>query len=546
MMIRLTILAAVLLAAIDASADVVEQWTFDGVNPETGVNGLTNNKWTTASPNSVPSASILRYATPGNATTANFASPIDVSSIGQLILTADVSDFLIGTDPISSAKDQVIFQIGTDAGNLELELNVFNNNSFSPDLEQGTGSTGDLDIDDVLDFDDWVGSEVPLVMTSTWDFTNQTMSFETTGAVEVSASGPAPNLSNITSVNSFRTQGGPMDWGSFLDLNTVEIRTVPVSNPGPMLIVEESFESGTHPFANSGNSPQVVTAPDARSGAYVMKSQLTPASPDPERTEVSLLGQPEWNFDVGEEYWVGISTKIDEDFNDGLTFNDQGMLMQWHYRDWLYNDGQQPQPMVLRFTGDDVKVHSEVAGVGNLATGLDPAYGEWVDWVFHVKFADEGGIFEVWRDGEQVVDWTGDNHLTARPDGAYLKFGLYSAQYDPNAGSWHEAMPLGATRTVYHDELRIAGADGSYELVAPRGGILGDFNGDGAVDGRDFLEWQRNPGIGTLTDWEANYGSGQIGAATATVPEPASLLLVLLAASTRALFDSRSRLPGKK
>jgi hypothetical protein len=34
----------------------------------------------------------------------------------------------------------------------------------------------------------------------------------------------------------------------------------------------------------------------------------------------------------------------------------------------------------------------------------------------------------------------------------------------------------------------------------------GDFDGDGNVDGRDFLAWQRNPNIGNLADWQANYG----------------------------------------
>ena len=69
-----------------------------------------------------------------------------------------------------------------------------------------------------------------------------------------------------------------------------------------------------------------------------------------------------WNFDVDQEYWVGISIKLDNDFDDGRTFNDQGMVMQWHYYDWLYDDGLQPQPLVVRFTGNNIRVHSENAG----------------------------------------------------------------------------------------------------------------------------------------------------------------------------------------
>jgi hypothetical protein len=58
--------------------------------------------------------------------------------------------------------------------------------------------------------------------------------------------------------------------------------------------------------------------------------------------------------------------------------------------------------------------------------------------------------------------------------------------------------------------------------------LLGDFDNDGDVDGRDFLVWQRDPGVGNLADWQANYGLGGLGAAIAVVPEPASLLLIVL------------------
>jgi hypothetical protein len=62
-------------------------------------------------------------------------------------------------------------------------------------------------------------------------------------------------------------------------------------------------------------------------------------------------------------------------------------------------------------------------------------------------------------------------------------------------------------------------------------GLAGDFDGDGDVDGRDFLAWQRNPGIGSLSDWQQNYGqSGSLGAVTASVPEPGTIVLLLSAA----------------
>lgn len=61
----------------------------------------------------------------------------------------------------------------------------------------------------------------------------------------------------------------------------------------------------------------------------------------------------------------------------------------------------------------------------------------------------------------------------------------------------------------------------------------GDFNGDGAVNGKDFLAWQRGESptpfsSGDLADWQGAYNGGAISATTA-VPEPNSLLLFLTA-----------------
>ena len=47
------------------------------------------------------------------------------------------------------------------------------------------------------------------------------------------------------------------------------------------------------------------------------------------------------------------------------------------------------------------------------------------------------------------------------------------------------------------------GAFEDQSSVAPSG----DFDGDGDVDGRDFLAWQRNPSVGSLTAWQNEYGA---------------------------------------
>lgn len=60
--------------------------------------------------------------------------------------------------------------------------------------------------------------------------------------------------------------------------------------------------------------------------------------------------------------------------------------------------------------------------------------------------------------------------------------------------------------------------------------IASDFDGDGDVDGADFLAWQRDPiplgGADALTQWQTNYGGGSTASLESfQVPEPTSLLL---------------------
>jgi hypothetical protein len=60
--------------------------------------------------------------------------------------------------------------------------------------------------------------------------------------------------------------------------------------------------------------------------------------------------------------------------------------------------------------------------------------------------------------------------------------------------------------------------------------LLGDFDLDGDVDGFDFLLWQQDLSIGSLADWETNYGTpAPLSAASASVPEPTTYALALAA-----------------
>jgi hypothetical protein len=65
-------------------------------------------------------------------------------------------------------------------------------------------------------------------------------------------------------------------------------------------------------------------------------------------------------------------------------------------------------------------------------------------------------------------------------------------------------------------------------VVAPTGGGLpGDFNASGRVDGNDFVHWQQNNVTAAkLQEWRDNFGTGVQAAAARAVPEPGLLPLL--------------------
>ena len=108
----------------------------------------------------------------------------------------------------------------------------------------------------------------------------------------------------------------------------------------------------------------------------------------------------------------------------------------------------------------------------------------------------------------------------------------YSAFKAGFAGSaWIEIMLVGNSQNPqgpgnpnpfqYHvDNIRLG----------PETGLPGDFDGNGVVDGDDFLFWQLDPSVGPLTDWENNYGNvATFSAVSSAVPEPSTWIAALLA-----------------
>jgi len=101
---------------------------------------------------------------------------------------------------------------------------------------------------------------------------------------------------------------------------------------------------------------------------------------------------------------------------------------------------------------------------------------------------------------------------------------------------------------IEHNDNGLFGGPGSQnfsvawwgEEVSPL--LAGDFDNDGDVDGFDFLAWQRDTSIGSLSDWEGNFGmtSGTLAAASA-VPEPTTCMLLIVGLGFAVQLRSRRR-----
>jgi hypothetical protein len=211
----------------------------------------------------------------------------------------------------------------------------------------------------------------------------------------------------------------------------------------------------------------------------------------------------------------------------------------------------------------------------NIASGTVPAGGTAI--LYNGDLVDVASFEAAWGSGLNLVpvsDWTTSTmslNNTGDMLGLWSSFAAYDgdevahantvvnldfrdAEGFPNAGQgqsiyWND-LSSDSTDGSNNWDLSIAGDGiGSYAAAVLSGNVTlhpggdvgspgtfiagtvgtpGDFNGDGSVNGLDFLLWQRDTSIGNLADWQNNYGAGSLAAVSA-VPEPAALALLALA-----------------
>ncbi len=167
---------------------------------------------------------------------------------------------------------------------------------------------------------------------------------------------------------------------------------------------------------------------------------------------------------------------------------------------WVFWEGTAWRPEAAMFRSDwSIKPNGQ--------TFLDLVFGEW------------------WTDEELAADELGEALVRA-----------FKGQYE-----------IEASFGDFSQALSVALADGGLELDVALPFLLGDYNGDGAVDAADYTVWRDAlgqsvlPGTGAdgnhdgtvdeadFAVWKAHFGATMpTGTSTTAVPEPASLCLVAI------------------
>ena len=258
------------------------------------------------------------------------------------------------------------------------------------------------------------------------------------------------------------------------------------------LLFEETFDSGalsplwSQHLLPTDHASAIVETP-ARSGKCAHCTTLLVTDPTPEgvsgaRAEVTL--QNEITGTDGDERWYGLSIFIPSDYTADLRANPEIILQ------WLPVWGRGFSPSLAWVVREDTLTIENLWDEGMAETDVEnpnehyvPRVGEhrarlasipmntlrgqWTDWVVHGKWSShEDGLLEIWKNGEQIVKRTGPNCRRTAMNFAF-KFGVYKWRWD--ARNYGRPRTQIDKRVIYHDEIRIAGADGSYDTVAPRG-----------------------------------------------------------------------------
>ena len=214
-----------------------------------------------------------------------------------------------------------------------------------------------------------------------------------------------------------------------------------------------------------------------------------------------------------------------------------------------------PTAGLLPFNPGDYTVNSggTLGGTGTIGDGLDPllvtvnsggtlAPGASIGTLSvkgDVSFADAASIFKVEANGltatTDLLAVTGNLTL----NGALLSASLLGGS--PPSGPFTIATYTGTLTGTFTAPSGIAvnygtGTNSQITMTINSLSLDGDYNGNGKVDGADYVVWRKDPaghgGAAGYNTWRSNFGASAgagTGISNANVPEPAAWILALAA-----------------
>ncbi len=169
--------------------------------------------------------------------------------------------------------------------------------------------------------------------------------------------------------------------------------------------------------------------------------------------------------------------------------------------------------------GVDIDGYKITSASGSLL----PANGNWN------SLDDQNVAGGDWRESNPTVNQL----VELKPSGE----SLFSGGTNFNMGSLFKTTAAGGTQDLIFEYLLPDESEFHDGVVVYRSlaSLQGDYNMNGVVDAADYVVWRNSNGTpAAYNTWRANFGrtaaSGSLVAASASVPEPASLVLVIVAA----------------
>lgn len=238
-------------------------------------------------------------------------------------------------------------------------------------------------------------------------------------------------------------------------------------------LLDLNFESGTiDGWVKVRENVPVVTTERARAGKYSMKATLTTDGVYVHGDERNELRARNSDAPMNQSMWYGFSIFLPSDYVADKVWE---VVAQWYpVQDDPAEMSRQPT-LSLSTTGgkwglSSMSSSDVISPFGHTSIrsknwSFDQQINKWTDWVINVRWDyTSNGFIKAWKDGVLVLDYKGPTSYNDQ-NGPFFKMGIYKG--------WEKiAVDQVSRRTIFHDEFRMAGPNGSYQSVAPGGGTL--------------------------------------------------------------------------